>query len=148
YLLEEDDDAFRLVKQLPGTVFPELLRAPSTLLESVRSGEPIIFRDELLSARSDTRQRLTTEFERLNADVVVPFIEENVVIGFLCLGRKRSSDPYFSDDADLLATLANQSSVAIRNAQTHQRVVQLNEELQTILSTIDSGVVAVGAKGR
>ena len=148
YLLEEDDDAFRMVKQLPGAAFPDILQAPSALLESVLCGESIIFRDELLSARSDTRNLLTAEFEQVNADVVVPFIEENVVIGFLCLGRKRSSDPYFSDDADLLATLANQSSVAIRNAQTHQRVVQLNEELQTILGTIESGVVAVGAKGR
>jgi len=149
YLLEDDDeDVFRLARQLAGMQFPEALRTPSALLESVGSGEPIIFRDELLSAKAQLRNILAVEFDNLNADVIVPFIENTVAIGFLCLGRKRSGDPYFSDDADLLATLANQSSVAIRNAQTHQRVVQLNEELQTILSTIESGVVAVGAKGK
>ena len=44
-------------------------------------------------------------------------------------GHGPLDNPCLRDDADLLATLANQSSVVIRNAQTHQRVVQLNEEL-------------------
>ncbi|HET8577962.1 MAG TPA: ATP-binding protein, partial [Methylomirabilota bacterium] len=70
------------------------------------------------------------------------------VLGLLVLGPKRSGDPYFSDDADLLTTLANQSAVAIRNAQTHGRVVQVNEELQKVLGTIESGVIAVGPTGR
>ena len=60
------------------------------------------------------------------------------------LGQSRTS----RDDADLLQTLAHQSAVAIRNAQTHQRVVQVNEELRKTLATIESGVVAVGARGR
>lgn len=148
YLLEEDEDAFHIAKSLPGMTFPEILATPSALITSVVNGGQMIFRDELLSVKSPARDLLALEFDRLNADVVVPLIEEAAVIGLLCLGQKRSGDPYFSDDADLLATLANQSSVAIRNAQTHQRVVQLNEELQTILSTIESGVVAVGAKAR
>ncbi len=66
----------------------------------------------------------------------------------LVLGAKRSGDPYFSNDADLLTTLANQAAVAVRNAQTHARVVQVNEEMQKVLETIESGVVAVGPRGR
>jgi two-component system, NtrC family, nitrogen regulation sensor histidine kinase GlnL len=38
-------------------------------------------------------------------------------------------------------------AVAIRNAQTHRRVLQVNEELQKTLATIESGVVAVGVRG-
>jgi PAS domain S-box-containing protein len=148
YLREEDETAFHLAKSLPGKMFPEILAMPSALITSLVNTAQIAFRDELLSVKNPARDLLALEFDRLNADVVVPLIEEADVIGILCLGQKRSGDPYFSDDADLLATLANQSSVAIRNAQTHQRVVQLNEELQTILSTIESGVVAVGAKAR
>jgi PAS domain S-box-containing protein len=78
----------------------------------------------------------------------VPLIEESELIGFLVLGAKRSGDPYFSNDADLLTTLANQAAVAVRNAQTHARVVQVNEEMQKVLETIESGVVAVGPRGR
>jgi PAS domain S-box-containing protein len=79
---------------------------------------------------------------------VVPLVEEGEAIGFIVLGAKRSGDPYFSNDADLLTTLANQAAVAVRNAQTHARVVQVNEEMQKILETIESGVVAVGPRGR
>ena len=148
YLLEAGEDAFHLVKSLPGKVFPEILSTPSSLITSLTNTAQVMFRDELLSVKNPTRDLLALEFDRLHADVIVPLIEEADVIGLLCLGQKRSGDPYFSDDADLLATLANQSSVAIRNAQTHQRVVQLNEQLQTILSTIESGVVAVGAQAK
>jgi PAS domain S-box-containing protein len=80
--------------------------------------------------------------------VVVPLIEENELIGFVVLGAKRSGDPYFSNDADLLTTLTNQAAVAVRNAQTHARVVQVNEEMRKVLETIESGVVAVGPRGR
>jgi PAS domain S-box-containing protein len=38
--------------------------------------------------------------------------------------------------------------VAVRNAQTHARVVQVNEEMRKVLETIESGVVAVGPRGR
>jgi GAF domain-containing protein len=108
-----------------------------------------IFRDDSLnSTASDQRHELVCALDSLGAQVMAPLIEGDEVIGFLALGPKPFDNPYFSDDADLLATLANQASVAIRHAQTHQRVVQLNEELQTILSTIESGVVAVGAKAR
>jgi PAS domain S-box-containing protein len=80
--------------------------------------------------------------------VIVPLVEERELIGFLVLGAKRSGDPYFSNDADLLTTLANQAAVAVRNAQTHARVVQVNEEMRKVLETIESGVVAVGPRGR
>jgi PAS domain-containing protein len=39
-------------------------------------------------------------------------------------------------------------AVAIQNAQTHPRVLQVNEELQKTPATIESGVVAVGVRGR
>ena len=66
----------------------------------------------------------------------------------LVLGAKRSGDPYFSNDVDLLTTLANQAAVAVRNAQTHARVVHMNEQMNKVLETIESGVVAVGPRGR
>jgi PAS domain S-box-containing protein len=108
-----------------------------------------VFLDEIVDAPTGSDVgKLRVAFTQIGAEVVLPLLEEGQVIGLVCIGPKRSSDPYFSDDADLLTTLANQSSVAIRNAQAHQRVVQVNEELQKVLSTIESGVIAVGSKGK
>ncbi len=69
-------------------------------------------------------------------------------MGTLMLRAKRCGDPYFSNDRGLLTTLANQAAVAVRNAQTHARVVQMNAEMRKVLETIESGVVAVGPRGR
>ena len=85
---------------------------------------------------------------RLNIDIIVPLTAEGLTIGLIVIGPKQSGDPFFSDDADLLHTLAHQSSVAIRNAQAHQQVLEANEYIELILRTIESGVISVTARGQ
>ena len=149
YLLEHDEARFDLTITGTDGKFPDHLDLSSALVAKIERARETVFRDEIVDGPTALDgMELRAEFSRLGAEVVVPLVEEEQVIGLLCLGAKRSGDPYFSDDADLLTTLANQSAVAVRNAQTHQRVVQVNEELQKILSTIKSGVIAVGAKGK
>jgi PAS domain S-box-containing protein len=148
YLVEDDETEFELAIGQPDSEFPTQLFQSSALLTKIRQERELVFRDELIYRVASANNRLRGELQRLKVDVVVPLIEQEQVIGLLCLGEKRSGDPYFSNDADLLTTLANQSAVAIRNAQVHQRVIQMNEELQKILSTIESGVIASGAKGK
>jgi two-component system, NtrC family, nitrogen regulation sensor histidine kinase GlnL len=109
----------------------------------------LVFKDEMPSDRSlDQSSSLWEELTSIQGEALVPLVEEEQLVGLFVLGAKRSGDPYFSNDADLLTTLANQAAVAVRNAQTHARVVQVNEEMQKVLETIESGVVAVGPRGR
>ncbi|HSL50452.1 MAG TPA: ATP-binding protein, partial [Candidatus Deferrimicrobiaceae bacterium] len=144
YLYDNDDDKFCLSwSSSPGS-FPPSLSRTSAIATAAASAQ-LVFRDEVATF---ARHRLQSELDSLHGAVVVPLVEEAELIGFLVLGVKRSGDPYFSNDADLLTTLANQAAVAVRNAQTHARVVQVNEEMQKILETIESGVVAVGPRGR
>jgi PAS domain S-box-containing protein len=158
YLREEDTGTFELAARKPiepMEASPASLAASAGLVaEAVRRRE-ILFLDEVDQDEVDQNvdgspaykgRGLRDDFRQLHAEVVVPLVEQEQVIGLVCIGPKRSGDPYFSNDADLLTTLANQSAIAIRNAQTHQRVVQMNEELQKILSTIESGVIAVGPR--
>ncbi|HXJ84324.1 MAG TPA: ATP-binding protein [Candidatus Methylomirabilis sp.] len=129
--------------------FPSSLALSSAVITRVAQSRETLFLDEIGEGpMAPDGRELRGEFRRLGADVIVPLIEQEHLVGLVCIGPKRSGDPYYSDDADLLTTLANQSAVAIRKAQTHQRVVQMNEELQKILSTIESGVIAVGSRGK
>jgi len=144
YLYDSEDDEFRLSWSSSVRGFLPALAKGSSVATAVASGQ-LVFRDEVQTAAN---LRLRSELDLLQSAVVAPLIEENTLIGFLVLGAKRSGDPYFSNDADLLTTLANQAAVAVRNAQTHARVVQVNEEMQKVLETIESGVVAVGPRGR
>ena len=148
YLYDDEDQQFCLTWQpgslpLPGEILPT-----EPIIQRLVAHRRSVFRDENANRLSSGNGPLLANLQQLHAEVVVPLIEEGEAIGFIALGVKRSGDPYFSNDADLLTTLANQAAVAVRNAQTHARVVQVNEEMQKVLETIESGVVAVGPRGR
>ena len=80
--------------------------------------------------------------------VVLPLRSDDTVIGAIALGPKLSGDPYYPHDLDLLATLANQAGIAVKNAQLYAEVVLANEYVENIVATINSGVVAINAAGR
>jgi len=146
YLLDEDEGRLECAWETGIEVAPHDLALASPLVNRAVAMKALVFRDEMVGG-NDHGETLA-EMARFNADVAAPLLEEGRLFGLVVLGPKRSGSPYFTDDADLLQTLAHQSAVAIRNAQTHQRVVQVNEELRKTLATIQSGVVAVGSRGR
>jgi len=150
YLREAEGGEFGLAWSAGDGALPASVPASTSILGLVSRARRLIFRDELGAREvAQSPPAIIAELDRLGgAEVIAPLFETGEVIGLVVLGPKWSGDPYFSDDADLLTTLANQSAVAIRNAQTHARVVQVNAELQKILGTIDSGVVAVGPTGQ
>src|SRR5262249_47181141 len=76
-----------------------------------------------------------------------PVIDERNVVGLLLVGPKRSGDPYFTEDIDLLETLVGQAAVAMKNANLYRQVVVVNEYVDNILSTMESGVIAVNSEG-
>jgi len=73
--------------------------------------------------------------------------QDEVLAGFIVIGDKRSGDPFYSRDIDLLSTLASQAAVAMKNAHLYSQVVVANEYVDNILSTMESGVIAVDATG-
>jgi PAS domain S-box-containing protein len=85
--------------------------------------------------------------ERLGGEIVFPLFQEEVLAGFILVGPKRSGDPFYSSDIDLLSTLAGQAAVAMKNAHLYHQVVVVNEYVDNILSTMESGVIAVDASG-
>jgi PAS domain S-box-containing protein len=146
YLFDSEDRIFILAWNSGALPLPTQISTRSSLLAALSVDRQILFLDEVSS--SEVSPQLSVELEELHAEVVLPLIEEDEIIGMLVLGAKRSGDPYFSNDVDLLTTLANQAAVAVRNAQTHARVVHMNEQMNKVLETIESGVVAVGPRGR
>jgi PAS domain S-box-containing protein len=83
----------------------------------------------------------------LGGDLAFPLLRDRTLAGILIVGSKRSGDPYFADDIDLLETLIAQAAVAMNNAHLYRQVVLVNEYVDNILSTMESGVIAVNADG-
>jgi PAS domain S-box-containing protein len=115
----------------------------------------------LTSSRSyllyDEQQRVTfrpdldraeVHLRELGGELVFPMFSENELTGFLVLGPKLSGDAYFPDDVELLSTLVSQAAIAVKNAQLYRQVVLVNDYIENILSTMDSGVITVDAHGK
>src|SRR4029453_17757368 len=149
YLLDEEEGRFERAHLLGHGQFPESAAPTLPLLVELERERRLFFLDEVGRQPGGPDPMAMREgFARLGSEVLAPLVDSDRVIGFLAVGPKRSGDPFYSDDADLLATLANQAAVAVRNAQVHHQVLLVNEHIQRILATIESGVVAVGARGR
>ena len=69
----------------------------------------------------------------LDAEVVVPLRFQEELRGLLVLGPKRSEAPYTAEDLALLETLADQTAVALVNAESHRQVVEYTQQLERSL---------------
>jgi signal transduction histidine kinase len=95
---------------LPSTIWES-----SVLVQTMRGGN----RSSLLTA--DVRRRDNgvpspelEELQRLAADCILPVLMHGQFAGFYVLGPKRSGDPYFSEDIDLVNAVGSQVGIAIR----------------------------------
>jgi class 3 adenylate cyclase len=69
----------------------------------------------------------------LHAEVVVPLRWEDGWRGLLLLGAKRADQPYTAEDLALLETVADQTAVAVANAEAHRQVVEYAQQLERSL---------------
>ena len=95
---------------LPGTIWES-----SVLVQSLRGGNGV----SLVAA--DLRRRQVglpaselEELQRLGAECVLAVLIHGQFVGFYVIGRKRSGDPYFTEDIDLVSAVASQVGIAIR----------------------------------
>lgn len=117
------------------------------LISALVNHPDVLLQDELLGTDDKTKQSTRRELAAMNWAVVLPLLCEDVVIGAIAVGPKLSGDPFYPEDIDLLMTLANQAGIAIKNAQLYTEVVLANEYIENIISTIESGVIAIDATG-
>jgi class 3 adenylate cyclase len=75
--------------------------------------------------------------DALGVRLVVPFVFQQRVTGFLALGPKRSGMGYSSRDLGLLQLLANSSALALEHARAYAALQATNEELTAALRRVE-----------
>ncbi len=116
----------------------------AALADALRLPRRILVREDILGHPGIGVPLAAAEQLRvIGAEVAIPFLNDATLSGFLLVGAKLSGDPYFLEDIDLLSTLAAQADIAIKNAQLYRQVVLVNDYIENILSTIESGVIAI-----
>src|SRR2546425_1405981 len=123
--------------------------APQEIIAVLTRTKDLLLIDEIEHERpTSERERLHAALSCLNWALVLPLVAEDKVIGAIVVGAKLSGDPFYTQDLDLLMTLANQAGVAVKNAQLYAQVLLANEYINSIVATIESGVVAIDATGQ
>jgi signal transduction histidine kinase len=78
----------------------------------------------------DTRERCWDVYDSLDVRLLVPILFGVDLLGVIAVGPKLSGERLGPDDRQLLRTLANQSAIAIENAQAFDEIAKLNETLE------------------
>lgn len=101
----------------------------------------IIIKEEL---RAHEKVYIAT-MEMMNAEISIPLLLQNELIGIINLGQKTSGDMYNREDLDLLKTLANQATIAIENAKMYDALRKTKVRMQradrlAALGTLTAGL--------
>ncbi len=87
-------------------------------------------------------------FAELDMDVYVPVFGKGQWIGLLALGRRVSGDRFFEDDLALLATLADQTAVALENARLYDDLRIRNEENERLNQQLTTANIELSRIGQ
>jgi signal transduction histidine kinase len=82
------------------------------------------------AADPETREVCRDVFDTLEVKLLVPILFGVDLLGVIAVGGKLSGERLGPDDRQLLRTLANQSAIAIENAQAFDEIAKLNETLE------------------
>lgn len=85
--------------------------------------QALVVREELEHARgNETLAPVIGSLRALNADVCVPFINKNSLVGFCVLGPRTTDQMYSDQDLSLLMTLAQAAAIALDNAVLYEEL--------------------------
>ena len=153
YLTDQNERtlALRLPRKNPERTArpaPLSLTFGSPLVRFVQSTQQMVIREDASREPENIGlEAAAQQLAELSGDLALPLFQQQMVIGIIVIGAKRSGDPFFRDDLDLLSTLTGQAAIAMKNAQLYQQVLIANEYVENILRTMESGVITVNADG-
>jgi len=82
---------------------------------------------------------------KLNAELIIPMVLHEEVIGVLSLGKKKSDEDYTQDDLDILLPLAKTLAIAISNAELfvelgRAQAEAAQREKMAVIGTLSAGI--------
>ena len=83
--------------------------------------------------------------DKLNAELIIPMVIHEEVIGVLSLGKKKSDEEYSQDDLDILLPLAKTLAIAISNAELFDELSKTQAEAaqkdkMAVIGTLSAGI--------
>jgi signal transduction histidine kinase len=108
---------------------------------------PIVY-DEIKQRTQDYGDlklaRLEAELKAIDAAIVVPSFIDEKLVAILVMGNKISGKTYSSDDLSVFSILANQSALAVENAQFYEEMKNTHAQLLKAEKMATIGTLADG----
>lgn len=147
-IFPQADRGFVVLQQEDGALIPqwvktrnrqqdEAIRISRTIIQKVMSsGEPILSLDAANDERFDSAASIA-DF-RIRSMICAPLIDgEGVAFGALQIDSLDGHSRFADNDVDLLAAVASQAGIVIRNAQLHEQALQQREVEQDLKLSIE-----------
>ncbi len=148
-LLHNDAKAYYTLEASMGLNFegigPVLLPTQGPLVQLLeRRREPIVKEElEWVPVGPGTPQTVDT-MSKLGAEISLPIISKQKLIGILNLGHKEDKTLYSNEELELLSTLANQAAIAIENARLYENLKQSQDTLRRADRLSSLGLLTAG----
>jgi len=150
--LREQSGAFRLMAREMAPALREPLVTPlviavrSTLVAMVRRSHALLIRSQVRRFQSvEEAGLILPEMRDFDAEVIAPVLWEDHLMGLVVIGERLAGDMYGPEEVKLLQDLLPQISLALRNAELFDGVVQVKQYYENVVQQMQSGVIAVNA---
>jgi signal transduction histidine kinase len=123
FLLNDEKGGYELheSKNIKIPTPPLLLPKGAPLPVYLQKMREIIVKEELAKgANIPELKGVIDQMVFLEAEVSIPLISKEQLIGIINLSHKFNKDVYYQEDIELLTTLANQTAIAVENARLYE----------------------------
>ena len=149
YLLDEIKGVYNLKVNIGHEkerfVQAQLSKSDPLVQHLMGGGQEGIVKEELEMAQDKTTGlQVAKKMGELEAEISVPIISKEKLIGILNLGHKEGKEIYSSEDLELLSTLANQAAIAIENARLYENLKQSQNTLRRADRLSSLGLLTAG----
>jgi signal transduction histidine kinase len=122
FLHDPEKETFN-VALVRGFADPEAIKVSDPGIQYLHQKKEAVLRSELEEgSQGPMGEGLLKVLGRLEAEVCLPLIYSNRLIGFINLGPRASKSIYYTEDLNLLNSLANQVAIAIENANLYENL--------------------------
>lgn len=96
------------------------------------------------SPESLANREILKEFQLLGAQVAIPILDRESLVGVVVLDERLTGEPYTNEELSLVFHLLEGVGLAVRNSWLHDELEANNSMMSRILGQLRSGCVVVG----
>ena len=146
--------SFQLRSRAVAPTFRSPLNTPlsispsATMVAMVKLSRDLLIRAQVRRFQSPAQaDMILPEMRQFDAEVIAPVLWQDELMGLVLIGERLAGDMYGPEELQTMRTLLPQVSLATRNAELFEGVVQMKEYYENIVRQMQTGVIALDADG-